>query len=126
MKKLLAVLFASVVVAAPVSAETKNYQLLTVAGYLNFYLLNVNACQDYHPEVRQEAYLTEAQLYPWLDKLQKKLGNDKATVAAVVQSRREALNQQIAEGEFTIDHCQAVVKLLSGDGLDKTLLQSLN
>ncbi|MFC4656474.1 MULTISPECIES: hypothetical protein [Rheinheimera] len=126
MKKLLVTLFASVVATAPVSAETQDYQLLTVAGYLNFYLLNINACQDYHPVVRQEAYLAEAQLYPWLEKLEQKLGDNKATVAAVVQSRREALNQQIAEGEFSADHCRAVVKLLSGDGLDKTLLQILN
>jgi len=110
----------------PVRAESQDYQLLTVAGYLNFYLLNINACQDYHPEIRQQAYLAEAQLYPWLEKLQHKLGVNKATVANVVQARREALDQQIAEGEFTLQHCQAVVKLLSGDGLDKTILQILN
>ena len=124
-----ALLVSSVAVSSAVKAETQDYQYLTVAGYLNFYLLNINACEDFHPEVRQQAYDAEKQLYPWLTKLEQKLKGaeaDNKLLAGVVQKRREALNLQIAEGDFTLDHCKAIVKLLTADGLDQTLLKSLN
>ena len=134
MKKLGYSLFAalclsSATLSSTVKAETVDYQYLTVAGYLNFYLLNLNACEDYHPEIRQQAYDAEKQLYPWLTKLEQKLKGadaDNKTLSDVVQKRREALNLQISEGDFTLDHCKAIVKLLTGDGLDQTLLKSLN
>jgi hypothetical protein len=110
-------------------AETVDYQYLTLAGYLNFYLLNLNACEDYHPAIRQQAYDAEKQLYPWLSKLEQKLKDsdaDNKTLSEVVHKRRAALNQQISEGDFTLDHCKAVVKLLSVDGLDQALLKTLN
>ncbi len=134
MKKLGYSLFAALslhalTLSSTVKAETIDYQYLTVAGYLNFYLLNINACQDYHPEIRQQAYDAEKQLYPWLSKLEQKLKGadaDNKTLSEVVQKRREALNLQISEGDFTLDHCKAVVTLLTKDGLDQTLLKSLN
>lgn len=125
MKKicLAALLFSSV----PVSAAGQDYQLVTVASYLNFYLLNLNACEDFHPAVRKEAYAAEQLLYPWLEKLDNRTSGsiDVSLLSAVVQKRRDALNQQIKDGDFTLDHCKAVVKLLTGDGLDKTLLKAL-
>ena len=113
MKKLGYSLFAalclsSATLSSTVKAETVDYQYLTVAGYLNFYLLNLNACEDYHPEIRQQAYDAEKQLYPWLAKLDQKLKGadaDNKTLSDVVQKRREALNLQISEGDFTLDHC---------------------
>lgn len=111
-----------------VQAADQDYKLVTVAGYLNFYLLNLNACQDFHPSVRHAAFEAEKSLYPWLDKLDNKTKNsiDASVISDVVKKRRDALNAQINEGDFTVDHCQAVVKLLSGDGLDKTLLKNLD
>lgn len=134
MKKLGYSLFAALCLSCAafssvVKAETVNYQYLTVAGYLNFYLLNINACQDYHPEVRQQAYDAEKQLYPWLTKLEQKLKGADANnkiLSDIVQKRREALNLQISEGDFTLDHCKAIVKLLSADGLDQALLKNLD
>ena len=111
----------------PVQAADQDYKLVTVAGYLNFYLLNLNACQDFHPSVRKDAYFAESTLYPWLEKLDAKTKGsiDSGMLNSVVQKRRDALNAQIKEGDFTIDHCQAVIKLLTADGLDKTLLKSI-
>jgi hypothetical protein len=111
----------------PVQAADQDYKLVTVAGYLNFYLLNLNACQDFHPSVRKDAYVAESTLYPWLEKLDAKTKGsiDSGMLNSVVQKRRDALNAQIKEGDFTIDHCQAVIKLLTADGLDKTLLKSI-
>ncbi|KKO46702.1 hypothetical protein WG68_05315 [Arsukibacterium ikkense] len=125
MKKWLGAAVAALIVTAPVQANTQDYKLITVAGYLNFYLLNINACQDFHPAVRQAAYDAEKQLYPWLDKLHAKLG-DGQQVAQIVLRRRAMLNEQISEGDFTLDHCLAIVKILNEDGLDKTLLASLD
>lgn len=125
MKKWLGAAVAALIVTAPVQANTQDYKLITVAGYLNFYLLNINACQDFHPEVRQAAYDVEKKLYPWLDKLHAKLGDGKQ-VAEIVLKRRNMLNAQIGEGYFTLDHCQAIVKILNEDGLDQTLLAHLN
>lgn len=125
MKKicLAALLFSSV----STHAAAQDYQLVTVASYLNFYLLNLNACEDFHPAIRKDAYAAEQLLYPWLDKLHQRADGsmDVSILNDVVQKRREALNQQIKEGDFTLEHCQAVVKLLTGDGLDKTLLKAL-
>ena len=112
MKKWLGAAVAALIVTAPVQADTQDYKLITVAGYLNFYLLNINACQDFHPQV-------------WLDKLHAKLGDGKQ-VAEIVLKRRAMLNTQIGEGDFTLDHCQAIVKILNEDGLDKTLLANLD
>ncbi len=125
MKKWLGAAVAALIVTAPVQANTQDYKLITVAGYLNFYLLNINACQDFHPQVRQAAYDAEKQLYPWLDKLHAKLADAKQ-VSDIVLKRRNMLNTQISEGDFTLDHCQAIVKLLNEDGLDKTLLANLD
>ena len=111
-----------------VQAADQDYKLVTVAGYLHFYLLNLNACEDFHPSVRTAAFTAEQSLYPWLDKLDAKTKNsiDASVISDVVKKRRNALNAQINEGDFTVDHCQAVVKLLTGDGLDKTLLKNLD
>jgi hypothetical protein len=51
---------------------------------------------------------------------------DNKILSDVVQKRREALNLQISEGDFTLDHCKAIVKLLTADGLDQAMLKSLN
>lgn len=130
MKKWLSVLVATAVLSTSAAANTQDYKLVTVAGYLNFYLLNLNACEDFHPQIRTAAYDTEKQLYPYLDKLYQKLGGaegqSQKMIAGIVSKRRDMLNSQIAEGDFTLEHCQAIVKILQQDGLDKTLLASLD
>ncbi|MEE2023761.1 MULTISPECIES: hypothetical protein [Alkalimonas] len=132
MKKcLIAIVFSAIAASSwQLDASTKDYRLLTVAGYLNFYLLNLNACQDFHPAVRQSAYQAEAQLYPWLNKLQTKIEAsndfDSAMLAGIVLRRRAMLNDQIEDNDFTVDHCQAIVQILSTEGLDETLLSVLN
>jgi hypothetical protein len=114
-------------ITTSVQAADQDYKLVTVAGYLHFYLLNLNACEDFHPSVRPAAFAAEQNLYPWLAKLDAKTKNsiDASVISDVVRKRRDALNTQINEGDFTVEHCQAVVKLLSGNGLDQTLLKSL-
>jgi hypothetical protein len=111
----------------PVQAADQDYRLVTVAGYLHFYLLNLNACEDFHPSVRPAAFAAEQRLYPWLAKLEAKTKSsiDASVISDVVRKRRDALNVQINEGDFTAEHCQAVIKLLDGNGLDQTLLKSL-
>ena len=129
MKKWVSAVIASAVLSGTAIANTQDYKLVTVAGYLNFYLLNLNACEDFHPAVRAAAYDAEKHLYPHLDKLSAKLGDhqdNQKMVADIVMKRRNMLNAQIAEGDFTIEHCQAIVKILNEDGLDKTLLSALN
>lgn len=130
MKKWASALIAAALLSTGASANTQDYKLVTVAGYLNFYLLNLNACEDFHPSVRSAAYEAEKSLYPLLDKLYSKMGGvdgeNQKMVAEIVMKRRNMLNSQIADGDFTIEHCQAIVKILSEDGLDKTLLSALN
>ncbi|MDP5134804.1 hypothetical protein [Rheinheimera baltica] len=129
MKKWASAMIAAVAFSSAAVANTQDYKLVTVAGYLNFYLLNLNACEDFHPAVRSAAYDAEKSLYPYLDKLYSKMGGvdgaNQKMVADIVMKRRNMLNTQIAEGDFTVEHCQAVVKILTEDGLDKTLLSAL-
>lgn len=128
MKKWASAIIAATVFSTAAMANTQDYKLVTVAGYLNFYLLNLNACEDFHPAVRSAAYDAEKNLYPFLDKLSAKMdktGSDKKMVSDIVMKRRSMLNAQIADGDFTIEHCQAIVKILNEDGLDKTLLSAL-
>ena len=124
-----AFMLASAAFSSVAQANTQDYKLVTVAGYLNFYLLNLNACQDFHPAVRAAAYDAEKLLYPYLDKLYSKMGGaagaNQQMVSDIVMKRRNMLNTQIAEGDFTVEHCQAVVKILAEDGLDKTLLSAI-
>lgn len=128
MKKWLLTSLVAAGLSCSVQAADQDYKLVTVAGYLNFYLLNLNACEDFHPQVRKAAFDAEQTLYPWLEKLDMRTKNsiDASVISDVVKKRRNALNAQINEGDFTLDHCQAVIKLLSGDGLDKTLLKNLD
>ena len=133
MKKLASLLIASAL-AFSFSAnanQNQSYKLITVSTYLNFYLLNLNACEDYHPSTRRAAYEAEGTLYPYFDKLDKKVASlkinedDKAAIANTVSSRRAKLNTQIAEGEFTIEHCNAVVRIVK-EGLDPKILESID
>lgn len=130
MKKWTRALMAVAVFSTAAVANTQDYKLVTVAGYLNFYLLNLNACEDFHPSIRSAAYDAEKNLYPFLQKLYSKMGGADGTnqkmVADIVMKRRSMLNAQIAEGDFTVEHCQAIVKILTEDGLDKTLLSALD
>ena len=130
MKKWASAVIAAAVFSTSAVANTQDYKLVTVAGYLNFYLLNLNACEDFHPTVRAAAYDAEKTLYPYLDKLYSKMGGVKGEnqklVADIVMKRRNMLNTQIAEGDFTIEHCEAIVKILKEDGLDKTLISALD
>lgn len=128
MKKWLLTSLVAAGLSCSVQAADQDYKLVTVAGYLNFYLLNLNACEDFHPQVRKAAFDAEQSLYPWLEKLDMRTKNsiDASVISDVVKKRRNALNAQINEGDFTLEHCQAVIKLLSGDGLDKTLLKNLD
>lgn len=127
MKKWLLTSLVAASLSCSVQAADQDYKLVTVAGYLNFYLLNLNACEDFHPAIRKAAFDAEQSLYPWLEKLDARTKNsiDASVISDVVKKRRNALNAQINEGDFTLEHCQAVIKLLSGDGLDKTLLKNL-
>jgi hypothetical protein len=130
MKKWASAVIAAAVFSTSAAADTQDYKLVTVAGYLNFYLLNLNACEDFHPTVRAAAYDAEKTLYPYLDKLHSKMGGidgaNQKMVADIVMKRRNMLNTQITEGDFTIEHCQAIVKILKEDGLDKTLVSALD
>lgn len=129
MKKWASAMIAATVFSTGAMANTQDYKLVTVAGYLNFYLLNLNACEDFHPAVRSAAYEAEKNLYPLLDKLSGKMSKseaDQKMVSDIVMKRRSMLNAQIADGDFTIEHCQAIVKILNEDGLDKTLLTALD
>lgn len=130
MKKWAIAMLAAAAFSCSASANNQDYKMVTVAGYLNFYLLNLNACQDFYPTVRSSAYEAEGSLYPYLDKLYSKMGGkagvNQQTVADIVMKRRALLNNQINEGDFTLEHCQAVVKILRNDGLDKTLLSVLD
>ncbi|HEY0922246.1 hypothetical protein [Rheinheimera pacifica] len=129
MKKWVSAAIVAVAMSTTAAANAQDYKLITVAGYLNFYLLNLNACQDFHPPVRQSAYDAEKTLYPHLDKLYGKMGGaegaNQKMIADIVMKRRAMLNGQIADGDFTVEHCQAIVKILTEDGLDKTLLSAL-
>lgn len=130
MKKLASLLIAASLAFGASANQNQSYKLITVSTYLNFYLLNLNACEDYHPETRQSAYEAEASLYPYFKKLDKQVASlkindkDKAAIANTVSSRRDKLNAQIAEGEFTVEHCQAVIRIVN-EGLDPKLLNSI-
>lgn len=129
MKKWASALLVAATFSTAAVANNQDYKMVTVAGYLNFYLLNLNACQDFYPTVRTSAYEAEGALYPYLDKLYSKMGGksgaNQQTVADIVMKRRNLLNSQISEGDFTLEHCQAVIKILRNDGLDKALLSAL-
>ncbi|MDX1391779.1 MAG: hypothetical protein R3241_05335 [Rheinheimera sp.] len=130
MKKWASAMIAATLFSTAAVANTQDYKLVTVAGYLNFYLLNLNACEDFHPTIRSAAYDAEKSLYPLLEKLNSKMGakdtDNQKMVSDIIMKRRNMLNAQIAEGDFTLEHCQAVVKILNEDGLDKTLLSALD
>lgn len=130
MKKWASAMIAAAVFSTTALANSQDYKLVTVAGYLNFYLLNLNACEDFHPAVRNAAYDAEKNLYPHLDKLHNKMGgkdsDNSKMVSDIIMKRRNMLNAQITEGDFTVEHCQAIVKILNEDGLDKTLLSALD
>ncbi len=133
MKRLASLFIAmTLTLAFNVSAnQNQSYKLITVSTYLNFYLLNLNACEDYHPSTRQEAYKAEATLYPYFESLDKKVASmkidesDKAAIANTVSTRRAKLNAQISEGEFTVEHCNAVIRIVN-EGLDPKILSSIN
>lgn len=127
MKKLTTCLLAAALSFGVQANQSQSYKLITVSTYLNFYLLNLNACEDFHPSVRQAAYKAESKLYPFFEKLDKKIAameidqNDKNAIAKTVTDRRKKLNAQIAEGDFTEAHCKAVIGIVN-EGLDTTLL----
>ncbi|NVK25123.1 MAG: hypothetical protein HWE10_09365 [Gammaproteobacteria bacterium] len=131
MKKIVSLALASALAFGANASENQSYKLITVSTYLNFYLLNLNACEDYHPSTRSAAYAAEATLYPYFEKLEKKLSKmdinpkDKEAIANTVSSRREKLNMQIADDEFTVEHCNAVIGIVN-DGLDSKILEAVN
>lgn len=110
--------------------QSQSYKLITVSTYLNFYLMNLNACEDFHPSTRTEAYKAEGQLYPHFERLDAKVNaldidaEDKNAIKNTVSARRAKLNKQIADGEFTVEHCNAVIGLVN-EGLDETLLSAI-
>ena len=123
--------------SAPSSAINKkndknqSYQLITISTFLNFYLVNLNACEDYHPSTRKEAYAAEGKLYPYFEKLDKKVlaldidADDKKAIANSVSKSRNKLNIQISENEFTLEHCKTVIGIVN-EGLDATLLAAID
>ena len=132
MKKLLIAVMATIALGAHAQQnESQSYKLITVSTYLNFYLMNLNACEDFHPSTRRAAYEAEGKLYPYFEKLEAKISNidiDKKDMQAIkntVTDRRGKLNDQIKDQEFTIEHCNAVIGLVN-DGLDEALLSALN
>ena len=131
MKKIVSLLLASALAFGASANQNQSYKLITVSTYLNFYLLNLNACEDYHPVTRQAAFKAESSLYPYFEKLDKNVAKldinekDKDAIANTVSSRRDKLNIQILEGEFTIEHCNAVISIVN-EGLDKKILESIN
>ena len=131
MKKILLAALSVVLFSASAQAnENKSYKLITVSTYLNFYLTNLNACEDFHPSTRTDAYKAEGTLYPYLQKLDTIVtkmnidADDKQAIKDTVYARRAKLNKQIKDGEFTLDHCQAVISLVN-EGLDETLLATI-
>lgn len=110
--------------------QSQSYKLITVSTYLNFYLMNLNACEDFHPSTRAEAYKAEGTLYPYFEKLDAKVAKldidkeDKMAIKNTVSDRRNKLDQQIADGEFTLEHCNAVIGLVN-EGLDEALLANI-
>ena len=130
MNKILGILLAASISFPALGAQSVNYKLVTVASYLNFYLLNLNACEDFHPTLRKDALAAENAIYPWLASLNSKIiifklgDKDKAAIANTVVDRRRRLNEQIAENEFTIEHCTAIIDIVNS-GLDSTLLKIL-
>ena len=131
MKKLSSCLIAVLFAFGAQANTNQSYKLITVSTYLNFYLMNLNACEDYHPEARQAAYAAESKLYPYFQKLDKAVASlkidekDKQAIANTVSIRRAKLNTQIADGEFTVEHCNAVIGIVNA-GLDETILASIN
>lgn len=129
-KRFTGLMLALLVTFGAQAAQSANYKLITVASYLNFYLLNLNACEDFHPTVRKGALAAENAIYPWLEALNAKIiefklnNKDKAAIANTVVDRRTELNEQIAENEFTIDHCETIIDIVKA-GLDSSLLKVL-
>ena len=130
MNKLSGILLALTISFSAFSAQSVNYKLITVASYLNFYLLNLNACEDFHPTVRKSALAAENAIYPWLESLNEKVKSfeltdkEKADIANTVVDRRMRLEEQIAENEFTVEHCKAIIDIVNS-GLDSSLLKIL-
>ena len=130
MKKIINLIFLLSLGFTASANENQSYKLITVSTYLNFYLLNLNACEDYHPETRLRAYEAESTLYPYFEKLDKKVASlnidarDKEAIANTVSVRRTKLNAQITDGEFTVEHCNAVISIVN-EGLDEMILQSI-
>lgn len=131
MKKLFAAILLSS--AIPAHAVDQDYKLLTVASYLNFYLLNLNACEDFHSSLRREAYEAEGLLYPWLDKLDAKTKGsiDAGVLEAELKKRREKVSSMIKdgglkkEGGLTEEQCRFIINIVKKNELDKTMLDAL-
>ena len=116
MKKWVSAAIAAVAMSTTAAANAQDYKLITVAGYLNFYLLNLNACQDFHPPVRQSAYDAEKTLYPYLDKLYGKMGGaegaNQKMIADIVMKRRAMLNGQIKPCSVHWNNTSATASLM--------------
>ncbi|MBU2881247.1 hypothetical protein KO525_03025 [Psychrosphaera sp. B3R10] len=131
MKKLTACLLAASLAFGAQAADSQSLKLISVSSYLNFFLVNLNGCEDYHPSVRAAAYQSESKLYPHYEKLDKKISSlkidksDKDAISNTIERSRAKLNAQIAEGEFSVEHCKAVIGIVE-NGLDSNLLSALN
>ena len=131
MKKLIIVSLFVLLSLSVQASSGKGYKLITISTYLNFYLLNLNACEDYHPSIRMAAYRAEGKLHPYFAKLEAKISKlemskkEQEAINRTVSSRREKLNQQIKEGELTLEHCAAIISIVK-DGLDSTLLKVID
>lgn len=131
MKKLTACLLAASLAFGAQAADSQSLKLISVSSYLNFFLVNLNGCEDYHPSVRAAAYQSEGKLYPHYEKLEKKISSlkidqsDKDAISNTIARSRGKLNAQIEEGEFSVEHCKAVIGIVES-GLDSNLLSALN
>ena len=111
-------------------ANTQSYKLVTASTYLNFYLLNLNACEDFHTSLRSRAYKAEGVLYPYFDKLNTTIDTvdiakaDQDAITQTLADRRAKLNAQIVAGKLTKEHCLAVIEVVE-KGLDSKILEVL-
>lgn len=131
MKKLTACLIAASLAFGAQAADSQSLKLISVSSYLNFFLVNLNGCEDYHPSVRIDAFKSESKLYPHYEKLDKKIksldiaDSDKDAISNTIERSRAKLNAQIAEGEFSVEHCKAVISIVES-GLDANMLAALD
>lgn len=112
-------------------SESSTINVFSASSYLNFYLMNLNACEEFHPSVQMSANKAEQVLYPHLQKLSAIVESGKLSqkeqqqLRDLLLQRKAMINEQIKSGELTLDHCNTVINIVTNEGLDPELLKSL-